>query len=70
MTGYTVTTKTTKVAWKRDNSVPAGQPALGRFDCPCGNTITDVEFGGPDQDCDQCGRVFDGRGWITYDPTA
>ena len=54
----------TKVAWVRNRDVPAGQPALGRFDCPCGDTITDVEFGGEPRTCGTCGRTFDGRGWI------
>ena len=58
-----VTTKTTKLAWKRDPDVPAGQAALGRFDCVCGDTINDVEFGGPERKC-TCGRVWDGRGWL------
>ena len=54
----------TKVAWIRDADVPAGQPALGRFDCPCGSTITAVEFGGPARTCGSCGQTFDGRGWL------
>jgi len=64
MGNYAVTCTTTKLAWKRDQGVPAGQPALGRFDCVCGTTITDVEFGGPDSECGGCGRVWDGRGWL------
>ena len=60
-----VTGKFTKLAWKRNPDVPAGQPALGRFDCPCGNTIGEVEFAGPDDNpCGQCGRVWDSRGWL------
>jgi hypothetical protein len=54
----------TKIAWRRDPSVPAGQPALGHFNCPCGNVIEDVEFGGPDNHECKCGRVWDGRGWL------
>lgn len=57
-----------KVAWIRNADVPAGQPALGRFDCPCGNTITDVEFGGIGETCQGCGREYDGRGWIVRGP--
>jgi hypothetical protein len=53
----------TKIAWRRNPGVPAGQPALGRFDCACGATIPDVEFGGPERTC-SCGRVWDGRGWL------
>ena len=64
-----VTTQTTKLAWIRDPNVPAGQPALGRFDCVCGNTITDVEFAGPDNQCSQCSRVWDGRGWLVSEPS-
>jgi hypothetical protein len=64
MANYQVNTQTTKLAWKRDPSVPAGQPALGRFDCVCGSTITGVEFGGPEHTCGTCGRTWDGRGWL------
>jgi hypothetical protein len=54
----------TKLAWIRDRSVPAGQPALGRFDCACGNTIDGVAFGeDADHQC-TCGRVWDGHGWL------
>ena len=53
----------TKLAWIRDPSVPQGQAALGTFSCPCGTTITDVEFGGPARTC-TCGRTWDGRGWL------
>ena len=53
----------TKLAWRRNPDVPAGQPALGRFECPCGSTIRDVEFGGPSRTC-TCGRTWDGRGWL------
>jgi hypothetical protein len=59
-----VTTGTTKIAWVRDPSVPAGQPAFGSFRCPCGNTIKDVEFGGENNECVVCHRVWDGRGWL------
>jgi hypothetical protein len=64
MGSYSVTTKTTKLAWKRDQDVPAGQPALGRFDCVCGARIEGVEFAGPDSTCGGCGRTWDGRGWL------
>ena len=58
---------TTKLAWKRNPDVPAGQPAPGRFDCVCGTTIQNVEFAGPDNECSQCGRTWDGRGWLVSD---
>jgi hypothetical protein len=54
----------TKLAWIRDPNVPAGQSALGQFDCPCGTAITEVEFGGPSHTCGSCGRTWDGRGWL------
>lgn len=69
MSKYSVTTQTTKLAWKRNQDVPAGQPAPGRFDCVCGSTIKDVEFGGPDSTCEGCGRVWDGRGWLVSSPS-
>jgi hypothetical protein len=63
-----VTCKMTKLAWKRDPNVPAGKPALGRFDCVCGTSIHGVAFGGPDSTCGTCGRVWDGRGWLVSEP--
>jgi len=61
---YQVTTSTAKVAWRRDPDVPAGQPALGSFACPCGATVGGVAFGdGGTYPC-ACGRTFDSRGWI------
>ena len=67
--GTGVTVQVTKIAWKRDNSVPAGQPAPGRFDCPCGTTISGVEFGAPEtHTCTGCGRTWDGRGWLVGQP--
>jgi len=68
MSGYSVTCKTTKIAWRRDPSVPAGQPALGSFNCPCGNTITGVSFGSEEDNPCQCGRVWDGHGWLVSEP--
>ena len=60
-----VTTRTTKLAWIRDPDVPAGQPALGRFNCPCGTKIEGVSFGAPrDHQCAGCGNVYDARGWL------
>jgi hypothetical protein len=53
----------TKLAWIHDG--PAGAASLGHFNCPCGNRISDVEYAGPDDNpCSQCGRVWDGRGWL------
>jgi len=69
MSGYSVTCKTTKIAWRRDPSVPAGQPALGSFRCVCGNTITGVSFGSEQDNLCQCGRVWDGRGWLVSEPS-
>ena len=68
MSDYRVTTQTTKVAWRRDPSVPAGQPALGRFDCPCGATINGVDFASANDYPCQCGRVYDSRGWLVSNP--
>lgn len=68
MTGeMSAITSVTKVAWIRDASVPAGRPATGRFNCPCGNVISGVSFGdGLKHGC-TCGRVFDSRGWIVQE---
>jgi hypothetical protein len=61
----TATGKTTKLAWIHDG--PPGVASLGHFNCVCGNTIHDVEYAGPDRFCGQCGRVWDGRGWLVSD---
>ena len=61
-----VTTKTTKLAWIHDGT--AGVASLGHFNCVCGNTISGVEFACPDSECSQCGRVWDGRGWLVSEP--
>lgn len=63
-----VTTSRMKAAWIRDASVPAGQPALGRFDCQCGRAVAGVEFGGAGATCGSCGTEYDGHGWITGAP--
>jgi hypothetical protein len=60
----------TKLSWLRNPGVPAGQPALGRFECPCGATISDVQFGGPDDYPCACGRVWDSHGWLIESPQA
>jgi hypothetical protein len=57
-----VTTKTTKLAWIHDG--PAGVASLGHFNCPCGNVIHGVIYAGPEVTCSQCGRVWNGRGWL------
>ncbi len=64
-----VTCTTTKLAWKRNPHIPAGQPALGHFNCVCGNVIPEIEYAGPDSTCSQCGRTWDGRGWLVSEPT-
>lgn len=56
--------KKMKAAWIRNPGVPPGQPALGHFDCQCGSKVTEVEYGGPDRECESCGLVYDGHGWI------
>jgi hypothetical protein len=72
-----VTTSTTKLAWRRDPSVPQGQAAMGTFTCPCGGVIGPVPFGGVAESlgmsaprgpqvhaCPGCGKGYDGRGWL------
>lgn len=59
---------TIKLAWIRDGNVPSGQPAPGRFDCICGDTISGVAYGGPDVTCAACGRTYDGHGWLVASP--
>ncbi len=53
--------KLVKLALKRDNSVPVGQPAPMHLDCPCGASVPIV---GPLQACIGCGTVYDYAGWI------
>ena len=54
----------TKLAWKRDNSVPIGQPAPGHFDCKCGHKVLCPVFGQAENvTCPTCEQSYDGRGW-------
>jgi hypothetical protein len=57
----------TKLALKRDQSVPAGQPAPLYLDCPCGTRI-DVQPAGLTGNginvCAGCGAAYDGLGWL------
>jgi len=58
----------TKHAWIRDRSVPPGQPAKGKINCPCG--------GAPETWYKQeetpitcaCGTVYTYDGWIIDQP--
>jgi hypothetical protein len=59
-----VFTEMTKVAWVRDPSAPAGQPADGTFTCPCGTATGPRPFAGPQWACAGCTRRYDGRGWL------
>lgn len=59
-----VKTGLVKVAWIRDASVPAGQPAKGRLNCRCGNA-PESEFRPEQGDvvC-ACGTVYTYNGWV------
>lgn len=59
-----VTTGITKVAWRRDPAVPPGQPALGTFNCPCGEVIEGVSYASSETYTGGCGRTWDSRGWL------
>lgn len=59
-----VTTGITKVAWRRDPAVPPGQPALGTFNCPCGEVIAGVSYASGATYTGGCGRTWDSRGWL------
>lgn len=62
------TTEFTKIAWRRDRSVPPGQPARGHFDCPCGAKIEDVEYGAPGLvTCPRCETRYDKLGYKETD---
>lgn len=57
--------ETKKVAWIRNDDIPPGQRAPGRFECPCGHTIRGVKFGQPQSvTCPDCGTIYNGMGWI------
>lgn len=58
--------KFTKRAWIRDASVPMGQPAKGRINCPCGQA-PESTFGQSENINCPCGRVYDGHGWVVKD---
>ena len=52
----------TKVAWIHDGA--PGVRSLGHFDCPCGDQVRDVEYGGAEMNtCPSCGARYDGHGW-------
>jgi hypothetical protein len=52
-----------KVAWIRDQSVPAGQPAPGRLNCRCGNApVSRYEPSQGRVHC-ACGKVYSWNGW-------
>jgi hypothetical protein len=59
-----VTTSTAKLAWLRDPSAPAGQSALGRFQCPCGASVDGVDYASGETYPCPCGRTWDSRGWL------
>lgn len=66
----TVTTSTAKIAWRRNPDVPAGQPAPGRLNCPCGHVIENGQFAdGSEHPC-KCGRTWDSRGWLVSEPAS
>lgn len=50
----------TKLALKRDPSVPVGQPATMFLDCPCGERLTANNSINP---C-LCGAKYDARGYV------
>lgn len=58
-----MTAKLFKVAWIRNNDVPAGKPAPGHLNCPCGNSPESHFKTGPDVICN-CGRRYSWDGWI------
>lgn len=54
----------TKIAWIRNQNIPAGQPAPGHLNCPCGNapeTNYSAETG--NVTC-ACGRLYTWDGYI------
>lgn len=54
--------KKLKVAWIRDENVPAGQSAMGRLNCECGQVPESRFAFGPDIICG-CGRRYSWDGW-------
>jgi len=50
----------TKLALKRDPSVPVGQPAPMFLDCPCGERLTATDS---INSC-KCGAAYDARGYV------
>lgn len=59
-----VTSGFLKHAWIRDQSVPAGQPARGKINCPCGGAPwSDYTPAQGDVTC-ACGEVYTWNGWI------
>lgn len=53
-------TSLVKLALRRDNTVPVGQPAPLHVVCPCGQSIPIRA----DLNCCGCGRIVDAAGWL------
>ena len=56
----------TKLALKRDENTPTGQPAPMHLDCPCGGKVS---FTGNENKC-ACGAVYDNAGWVIIPSSA
>lgn len=56
----------TKLALKRDPTVPIGQPAPMHLDCPCGQSlpVPRVPFAGVQVIQCQCGARYSAEGWV------
>lgn len=54
----------TKVAWIRNQSIPAGQPAPGHLNCPCGNAPETNYSPDTGNVACACGRVYTWDGYI------
>jgi hypothetical protein len=54
-------TKLTKLALKRDDSVPIGHASPLHLDCPCGARVNvDKKI----VTCPKCGTEYDENGWL------
>lgn len=62
--------KLTKVALRRDNSVPFGVPARVFIICPHDDLEITVPLGTDHVTCPNCESVYSGSGWLISGPRA
>lgn len=61
--------KLTKLALRRDDTVPAGFQSALHLNCPCGRQVPVDPIAEPDVfSLCGCGQIYDSRGWLAELP--